>query len=106
MATSTNRSSRASFFSNNWRVAFARVLEETDTNELFRRVEIAEAAMLLRYEALRQGSQHDRERRTLERALDQLGRLKRERLGFPGEISWPEQSRTSHRRKQASARRA
>jgi len=108
VATSMCNSSRVSFFNPDWQMAFARVLEETDTNELFGWVEVAEAAMLVRYEAVGQGHKHGRERRNLERALDQLVRLKRERLGFPGEISWPKQSRTSprHRRKQASGRRA
>ena len=62
MATSMCNSSRVSFFNPDWQMAFARVLEETDTNELFGWVEVAEAAMLVRYEAVRQGHKLGRER--------------------------------------------
>jgi hypothetical protein len=72
-----------SFLATRWQMAFERVLEETDTHDLFWRVEIAEAAMFLRYEVIAYGSEHGRERRILRRALLQLRLLKNERLGFP-----------------------
>jgi hypothetical protein len=100
-------SSRASFFGTNWQMAYARMLEETDQNELCGRVEIAEAAMLLRYEIIGRGSEYRRERHDLQTALATLDRLKQERLGFPV-ASWPAEFRSSRRarRKRAEARRA
>jgi hypothetical protein len=65
-----------------WREEYAAVLQETDHNMLFMRVEIAEAALRSRREALMRSSDGLTERREIEKALDRLRTMKREVLIF------------------------
>ena len=68
----------------NWRLAYESVLAETDTCALFKRVEVAEAAILTRCDALPRGPDHHAERQALKEALANLQAIKSERLGFSG----------------------
>jgi hypothetical protein len=65
-----------------WQRDYEAVLSETDTNALFKCVEIAEAAILTRRDALKLSVEQHSERRALEEALANLGVIKRERLKF------------------------
>ena len=65
-----------------WERDYEAVLSETNTKALFKRVEIAEAAILTRCEALKSGSDQHSEWQALEQALVNLGVIKRERLKF------------------------
>src|SRR5580704_13941060 len=60
-----------------WRREYEAVLQETDRPALFKRVEIAEAALLDRREALINGSDGHAERREIEIALENLRTLKK-----------------------------
>jgi hypothetical protein len=66
-----------------WEGAYAAAVRGTDKNELFRLVEIAEAAMLSRRDCLRESSDRRAERRAIEKALRNLSVIKKERLQFP-----------------------
>jgi hypothetical protein len=68
-----------------WQREYEAVLSETDNTRLFKRVEVAEAAVLLRLEALSKDSDHHTERQAIDDALTHLGLLKRNRLGFDRE---------------------
>jgi hypothetical protein len=70
-------------YSLDWRHAYDSVLRETDRYALFERVEIAEAAIRTRRDALPHIPDHDAERRALEDALAHLRVIKSEFLGFP-----------------------
>jgi len=63
-----------------WRQAYQSALLETDDKALFKRIEIAESAILTRKEALAKSSDHHAERQGMEEALATLRRLKRTRL--------------------------
>ena len=65
-----------------WRREYEAVLQETDRPTLFKRVEIAEAALLDRREALMNGSDGHSERREIEIALENLRALKKKVLNF------------------------
>lgn len=65
-----------------WQREYEAVLSETDTSALFKRVEIAEAAILTRFDVLESSSDHHSEREAMERALANLRVIKRERLKF------------------------
>ena len=65
-----------------WQREYEAALHETDTARLFKCVEAAEAAVLLRLEAIRKNSDHHAERDAIADALAQLELLKKNRLGF------------------------
>jgi hypothetical protein len=65
-----------------WQREYDAALHEMDTTRLFKRVEVAEAAVLLRLEAIKKGSDHHAERDAIVDALNQLELLKKNRLGF------------------------
>ena len=60
-----------------------RALQETDHKTLFKRIEVAEAAILARRDVLVQSPDGFAERREIKTALDKLRRLKKEVLKFP-----------------------
>lgn len=66
----------------NWRHAYEAVLDEDDTNTLFKLVEVAEAAVLTRRASLEGSAHHHSERRAIEEAVATLRVIKRERLKF------------------------
>jgi len=82
-----------------WRPAYESVLRENDRNLLFERIEVAEAAMRTRHDALSQLPGHDAERRALEEALANLLTVKSEFLGFPNlegnDFKSPDQKRNA-----------
>jgi len=65
-----------------WQVEYEAVLRETDREALFKRIEVAEAAILARRDALAQGSDGFAERREITLALAKLESLKKEVLKF------------------------
>jgi len=65
-----------------WQGEYDAALHEMDTTRLFKCVEVAEAAVLLRLEAIRKDSDHHAEREAIAEALNQLELLKKNRLGF------------------------
>ena len=65
-----------------WQREYEAVLSENDTDALFKRVEIAEAAILTRFDVLESNSDRHSERGAMERALENLRVIKRERLKF------------------------
>ena len=65
-----------------WQREYEAAVHEMDTTRLFKCVEVAEAAVLLRLEAIRQNSDHHAEREAIDEALNQLELLKKTRLGF------------------------
>lgn len=65
-----------------WQREYDAVLSESDTSALFKRVEIAEAAILTRRDALEASSDHHAERQAIERALERLRTIKQDRLKF------------------------
>lgn len=65
-----------------WRREYEAVLEETDRPALFKRVEIAEAALLNRRETLTTDSHDQCERQEIESALENLRALKKKVLNF------------------------
>jgi len=66
----------------NWQHAYEAVLEEDDTNTLFKLVEIAEAAVLTRRASLQGSANHHAERQAIEQAVAHLLDIKRDRLKF------------------------
>ena len=66
-----------------WQGEYEAALRETDRKTLFKRVEIAEAALLNRRDALRHESDGRAERREIEGALEKLRVLKEGVLNFP-----------------------
>jgi len=66
-----------------WQGEYDAVLRETDRKMLFKRVEIAEAALLNRRETLKHESDGRVERQEIERALEKLRALKEGILNFP-----------------------
>jgi hypothetical protein len=65
-----------------WQRDYEAALHEKDTARLFKCVEVAEAAVLLRLEAIQKNSDHHAERQAIADALTQLELLKKTRLGF------------------------
>jgi hypothetical protein len=68
--------------SQQWRCEYAAALAEKDKPALFKRVEIAEAALFSRQEALMQSSDGRIELREIAGALKNLQRVKRDVLNF------------------------
>ena len=66
-----------------WQREYEAVLQETDRNLLFKRVEIAEAALLNRQDSLKGESDGRVERQEIEKALARLHALKKDVLNFP-----------------------
>jgi len=65
-----------------WLHEYEEALSEGNTISLFKRIEVAEAAILTRRADLGRNSSHDVERQALEEALTKLRLIKRERLKF------------------------
>lgn len=65
-----------------WQQAFEAALQEADPKTLFKRIEVAEAAILTRREILLSGADGFAEREEIEAALAKLGALKKEVLDF------------------------
>jgi hypothetical protein len=65
-----------------WQGLYESALQETDTDTLFQCVEVAEAAMLTRRDALIPQSDHNAEWKAIEGALQVLLIMKQERLHF------------------------
>jgi hypothetical protein len=68
--------------SQQWKLEYERALQETDHKALFRRIEVAEAAILTRREALLQSSDGFIERHETKTALTKLRNMKKEVLKF------------------------
>jgi hypothetical protein len=66
-----------------WQGAYEATLHAADTNALFKLVEIAEAAILVRRDLLAGSSGHRTEQRALEEALRTLWQIKETQLRFP-----------------------
>lgn len=66
-----------------WQPAYEAALQSTDTRTLFKLVEVAESAMLVRRDLLNGGLQARAEWDALEEALRVLTVIKKERLLFP-----------------------
>jgi hypothetical protein len=67
-----------------WQRHYECALQEAESQRLFKRIEVAEAAILTRRESLRSTSAQHGERKAIEEALAHLRFLKRSRLGFGG----------------------
>jgi predicted RNA-binding protein with PUA-like domain len=65
-----------------WRLVYESAIRETDHNALFKRVEVAEAAILTQREMLTLSSVDFAEWQQIERALKKLRHLKKEVLKF------------------------
>ncbi len=65
-----------------WQDEYDAVLHETDNVLLFKRIEVAEARMLVRLEAITESTDHRAEREAIADALIHLVFLKSNRLGF------------------------
>jgi hypothetical protein len=65
-----------------WKLEYETALLETDPKALFKRIEVAEAAILTRREELILSSNGLAERQEIKMALGILRRLKKERLHF------------------------
>jgi len=65
-----------------WQLEYEAALNETDHKALFKRIEVAEAAILARREILVQSPDGFAERQEIKAALDKLRRLKKEVLKF------------------------
>lgn len=65
-----------------WQLEYDAALRETDHKTLFKRIEVAEAAILSRREALMQSSDGFSERQEIKLALARLRSLKKEVLKF------------------------
>ena len=65
-----------------WQLEYEAALQETDHRTLFKRIEVAEAAILARREVLVHSSDGFAERNEIKLALDKLRRLKKEILKF------------------------
>jgi hypothetical protein len=65
-----------------WKLEYESAMRETDHKALFKRIEVAEAAILSRREALLQSSDGFSERQESKMALAKLRNLKKEVLKF------------------------
>jgi len=66
-----------------WQYEYEAVLHETDHKMLFKRVEVAEAALLNRLDTLRHGPNGKVEREEVEKALDRVRAVKKNVLNYP-----------------------
>lgn len=78
--SSRSRSSSNPHFA--WQRDYEAVLAEAEIEKLFKLVEIAEASIRTRLDALKGSSDHHSERRAIEEALANLKVVKRDRLKF------------------------
>ena len=65
-----------------WQLEYESAMKETDLRTLFKRVEVAEAAILTRHEVLTQSPDGFAERQEIKMALDKVRNLKKEVLKF------------------------
>jgi hypothetical protein len=65
-----------------WQLEYNAVVQERDDARLFKRIEVAEATMLVRLEAIKESAYHQAEREALRESLNHLALLKGQRLGF------------------------
>jgi hypothetical protein len=65
-----------------WQREYEAALQEIDHRTLFKRIEVAESAILGRREVLLQSPDGHAERQEIKMALDKLRRLKKEILNF------------------------
>jgi hypothetical protein len=65
-----------------WQREYDAVLQETDDASLFKRIEVAEATMLVRLDAIKESAAHRAESGALTDGLAHLALLKSQRLGF------------------------
>lgn len=65
-----------------WQTEYEAALRETDRETLFKRIEVAEPAILARRDVLEQGPDGSAERREITLALARLESLKKEVLKF------------------------
>jgi len=65
-----------------WQLEYEAALKETDHKTLFKRIEVAEAAILARREVLVQSPDGFAERQEIKLALNKLRRVKKEILKF------------------------
>lgn len=65
-----------------WRHAYDLVLQESENQALFKRIEVAEAAILLRRDAVKSSPDDQAEYKAVADALAHLRFLKKSRLGF------------------------
>ncbi|MGA2425252.1 MAG: hypothetical protein ABSG07_14710 [Terriglobales bacterium] len=65
-----------------WQNDYDAALRETDGNRLAKCIEVAEANILVRREAIGKGANHRAEHEAIADALTQVDLLKRNRLGF------------------------
>jgi hypothetical protein len=65
-----------------WRLEYESAMKEADREALFKRIEVAEAAVLTRREMLTLSSEDFAEWQEIEKALRKLRRLKKEVLKF------------------------
>jgi hypothetical protein len=66
-----------------WQSAYEEMLQASDINSLFKLVEVAESAILIRRDLLKDSSKHKGERRAIEEALRVLMVIKEGQLMFP-----------------------
>lgn len=66
----------------NWQNAYESVLQELENSALFKRIEVAEAAILIRRDAMVSSADRPAERKALADALAHVRFLKKSRLGF------------------------
>ncbi len=91
----SDRSARSSQSHREWEHAYEMVLLESDNRALFKRIEVAEAAILLRCEDVMFARDHRAERKALAEALANLRFLKRYRLGFDDMQGGPKARRSA-----------
>ena len=65
-----------------WQREYEAALQEKNTSKLFKQVEVAEAAILMRREALECSNESSEERQTIADALATLQAIKSDRLQF------------------------
>ena len=65
-----------------WQLAFEAALRAPDTNSLFKLVEIAEAAILVRRDQLNGKSRYSAEQRAIAAAFHRLSAIKKNKLRF------------------------
>jgi hypothetical protein len=82
MATNTMSESPIAVRFPAWQPEYEAALLETNTDALFGRVEVAEASLLIRREALAKDADHAAEKREIAAALEELQAIKRVRLKF------------------------
>jgi hypothetical protein len=72
-----------------WQREYEAVLHETNTKRLFTWIEVAEAAVLVRLEAIGRNPADHSERKAIDDVLEHLTLLKTERLGFTSKKPTP-----------------